>query len=109
VKIVTLRFPLLLFLALSSSLAEQERPVPPSRQELKNYQTTHPDVPPPQASQSKSDPAQMQREAADLAGLAQSVPSDIDSVTKGKLPKDVLDKLKRIEKISKHLRGELVP
>jgi hypothetical protein len=75
---------------------------------LKNYQATHPDVP-PLVSPARLDPAKLQQEAAELASLAQSVRPDIDSVARGVLPKDGLDKLKRIEKIAKHLRGELAP
>lgn len=55
------------------------------------------------------DPVKLHAEATELATLAQSVPSDIDQVAQGKLPKDMADKLKRIEKLSKHLRGELLP
>jgi hypothetical protein len=86
----------------------QEKPVPPGRQELKDYQAKHADVP-PQVSAPRLDPVKLQKEAAELADLARSIPPDMDSVSKGMLPKDVVDKLKRIEKISKHLRGELAP
>ena len=57
----------------------------------------------------KLDPAKLREEADELSKLAQSVPIDIDQVAQGKLPKDTADKLKRIEKLSKHLRGELAP
>jgi len=40
-------------------------------------------------------------------GLAQSVPSQIQQVQRGVLPKELIDKLKRIEKLSKQLRSEL--
>jgi hypothetical protein len=30
-------------------------------------------------------------------------------VTKGQLPKDLGDNLKRIEKLAKHLHGEIIP
>lgn len=86
----------------------QEKPVPPGRRELKDYQATHIDEP-PQVAVARLDPVRMQKEASELADLAQSIPRDIDSASKGVLPKDVLDKLRRIEKISKHLRGELAP
>jgi len=36
-----------------------------------------------------------------------TVPAAGSEVAKGKLPKDLSDKLKRIEKLSKRLRGEL--
>jgi len=51
----------------------------------------------------------VQREAAELARTAQSIPVDVESVKQGILPKDVLQKLKQIEKLSKHLRSELNP
>jgi len=52
---------------------------------------------------------QLQREADDLARTAQTIPSDVASVRKGTLPKDVIEKLKQIEKLSKRLRAELNP
>jgi hypothetical protein len=55
------------------------------------------------------DPVQLQREARELSDLAKSLPSDMDQVSHGLLPKDTIDKLKRIEKLSKHMKGELVP
>jgi hypothetical protein len=53
--------------------------------------------------------ARTQKDAGELAGLAQSIPRDINNANKGVLPSDMLDKLKRIEKNSKHLRAELAP
>ena len=52
---------------------------------------------------------QLQKEADDLARTAQTIPADVASVRKGMLPKDVIEKLKQIEKLSKRLRGELAP
>jgi hypothetical protein len=52
---------------------------------------------------------QLQKEADDLARTAQSIPSDVANVRKGTLPKDVIGKLKQIEKLSKRLRTELNP
>ena len=52
---------------------------------------------------------QLQRDADDLARTAQTIPTDVASVRKGMLPKDVIDKLKQIEKLSKRLRTELNP
>jgi hypothetical protein len=52
---------------------------------------------------------EVQREAAELARTAQSIPLDVASIKKGMLPKDVLQKLKQIEKLSKHLRSQLNP
>jgi hypothetical protein len=61
------------------------------------------------ASARHVDLAQLQREADDLARTAQTIPSDVASVRKGMLPKDVIEKLKQIEKLSKRLRTELNP
>jgi hypothetical protein len=55
------------------------------------------------------DLAQLQKDADDLARTAQTIPADVASVRKGMLPKDVIEKLKQIEKLSKHLRTELNP
>jgi hypothetical protein len=48
------------------------------------------------------DYAQVQKEA-------QTIPADVASARSGMLPKDVIEKLKQIEKLSKHLRSELNP
>jgi hypothetical protein len=56
-----------------------------------------------------ADLIQLQKEADDLARTAQSIPADLESVRKGMLPKDVIQKLKQIEKLSKRLRSELSP
>jgi hypothetical protein len=63
----------------------------------------------PTASSRRVDLAQLQREADDLARTAQTIPSDVASVRKGMLPKDVIEKLKQIEKLSRRLRNELNP
>jgi hypothetical protein len=56
-----------------------------------------------------TDPVQLQREAHEMLDLSQSVLHDLDSVSHGMLPKDLSDKLRRIEKLSKHLRSEVGP
>lgn len=55
------------------------------------------------------DLARLEQEADELARTAQTIPADLASVRKGMLPKDVVQKLKQIEKMSKHLRSELNP
>ena len=57
----------------------------------------------------KVDKAQMERDARELSDIAQSLPADIGRVNQGILPKDVNDKLKKIEKLAKHLRSEIGP
>ena len=52
---------------------------------------------------------QAQREADELARVAQTVPADVTKVREGMLPKDAIEKLKQIERLSKHLRAQLNP
>ena len=98
-----------LFLPLANAYAQGGRPIPPGVREA-DKQTNAP-VEPPTASQAArtkgADPAVLRQEADELAQLSAGVPSDISLLANGKLPKDLQDKLKRIEKLAKHLRGEL--
>ncbi|MGC2112832.1 MAG: hypothetical protein WA655_25155 [Candidatus Korobacteraceae bacterium] len=52
---------------------------------------------------------QVLQQADELVSLAQQVRVDSERATQGLLAKDLKDKLKRIEKLSKQLRGELIP
>ena len=54
-----------------------------------------------------ADTLELQRKAKELLELSQSLQPDMESVNRGILPKDTIEKLKRIEKLSKRLRGEL--
>ncbi len=96
----------LLFLS-SSALAQ--RPVPPGlRQADQAVAQGQRDVPPPtQQQRSLVDPAKLRHDADELATLAQSVPGAIDQTTKGLLPRDLSEKLKRIEKLAKQLRSQV--
>jgi hypothetical protein len=67
---------------------------------------TAPDAP---KLQRHIDPVKLQREADDLARTAQTIPSDVSNIRRGTLPKDTIQKLKEIEKLSKRLRSELNP
>ncbi len=64
---------------------------------------------PPTERQRARDAVQLKRDAETLVQLAQTIPGGIEQSQKGVLPKDLLDKLKRIEKLSRHLRRELSP
>jgi len=55
------------------------------------------------------DMVQLQRDADDLSRTALTIPADVANIRKGMLPKDVIEKLKQIEKLSKRLRTELNP
>jgi hypothetical protein len=66
------------------------------------------DIPPAVVPKSaRIDPGTLHRQALELAELAKALPSDIDLINRGILPKDVQEKLKRIEKLSKALRNEI--
>jgi len=66
-------------------------------------------VPPPVHQQSSVDLAKLKSDSDELVILSQSIHSGIDDVQKGMLPKDLIEKLKQVEKLSKRLRGELTP
>jgi len=57
----------------------------------------------------KEDFAELQKEADDLARTAQTIPDDMAALRKGTLPKDLIQKLKQIEKLSKRLRSQVTP
>jgi len=59
--------------------------------------------------QRRVDPVKLQHDADDLARAAQSIPLDVANIRRGTLPKDTIQKLKEIEKLSKRLRSELNP
>jgi len=64
-------------------------------------------VPPPTRQQSSVDFAKVKSDADERVILSQSIHSGIDDVGKGMLPKDLIDKSKQMEKLSKRLRNEL--
>jgi hypothetical protein len=66
-------------------------------------------VPPPTHQQSSVDLAKLKSDADELMALSQSIHSSIGDVEKGMLPKDLTEKLKQVEKLSKRLRNELTP
>jgi hypothetical protein len=53
------------------------------------------------------DLTELKMKAGELLTLSQTVPTQLDQIGNGKLPKDLLDNLRRIEKLSKHIRSEL--
>jgi len=91
-------------LIMASAQTGHNYPTPPEPMDPQSRQTQQ-----PQISTRRVDAAQVQKEADDLARMAQTIPADVASVRKGMLPKDVIEKLKQIEKLSKHLRTELNP
>jgi hypothetical protein len=97
---------ILLLAAFGISGSGQARfPTPP---EAADTQTTVRDAKPAGRTR-RIDSLQIQRDARELQELAQTIPADVQHINQGLLPKDTVEKLKRIEKLSKHLRGELNP
>lgn len=61
----------------------------------------------PRAAQRRIDTARIKHDAVELAKLAGEIPPAVEQANKGVLSKDLSDRLKRIEKLSKQLRREL--
>jgi hypothetical protein len=100
---------LFLIPANESPTSGQTHPVPPGIKEgdkVMNAQSPN-DLPTP--SRKLPPPAQLRSEADELAKLSAEIPPQIELVTQGQLPKGLADQLKRIEKLSKHLRTEIYP
>ena len=100
---ISLPLTLGLFVTLAIPQTRNNYPKPPAPLDSANSDQA------PTATSKRLDLAQLQRDADDLARTAQTIPTDVASVRKGMLPKDVIDKLKQIEKLSKRLRTELNP
>jgi len=84
---------------------QKSAPYTPGKAEVAAHQ---PELEPPIGPQPpKLDPAKLRQEGDELSSLAQSLPVDIAQAVQGKVPKGMAEKLRRIEKLSKHLRGEL--
>ncbi len=76
-----------------------------------NVPNLHPqeDTSPNPHPQIRIDPDQLKREGRELMELTQSLQDDIEALNHGLHPKDTTEKLKRIQKLAKHLRGEIAP
>ena len=82
-------------------------PVPPGIREADKLSNPA-DIPPQvTAKRPPADPARLQRDAKELARLAQLIPSQVEQVENGLVPKDLDGQLKQIEKLSKQLRREI--
>ena len=89
--------------------SKQGRPIPPGvRQADKQVNDAPNEAPlPPKSRQLNA--KLLQAEAAELAQLSSGIPQRIENVNKGQMPKDLNEQLKRIEKLAKHIRGEVYP
>lgn len=83
-------------------------PVPPGYREAERQaQELDKETAPRMTQVQRPNFVQMQRDARELATLARSIPPDIDLTAKGLLAKDLTNRLKKIEKLAKQLRGEI--
>jgi hypothetical protein len=86
-----------------------QRPVPPGLREADKQTNNAPVEAPLPPAPRQVNAKQLQAEAAELAQLSAGIPERIQYVSKGQMPKDLNDQLKRIEKLAKHIRGEIYP
>jgi hypothetical protein len=99
---------LLSTLLLSTSLTSAQRVRPAGQHQAATAEAQfEKSVPPPARQPRTVDLQKLKQNADELAALAQSIPQAVDQTTKGILPKDLEDRLKRIEKLAKHLRSEM--
>lgn len=101
--IAVLPFVLLLTLP---CLAQNGQPLPAGMRHAQELQVQN-ERPLPGPGSGQADALALRREADELANLAASVPSGVQNINKGLLEKDLIQKLKQIEKLSKRLRSEL--
>ena len=63
--------------------------------------------PSPEQMRDRVGQQRLEQDAKDLSDLCATIPADMDRVRQGLVSKDLIDKLKRIEKLSKRVRDEL--
>jgi hypothetical protein len=98
-----------LFLLAAATFAQEAKRVPKGIREAdKAEEKFEKSIPPPQVSVHRN-PRQLQQDANELARLAESIPPDVEQVSRGILAKDLNERLKKIEKLSKRLRNDLRP
>ncbi|MFZ0731255.1 MAG: hypothetical protein WAM79_02910 [Candidatus Sulfotelmatobacter sp.] len=95
--------PLLVVFFLGLLCLSQTQSVPPQMRHAQELQAGNER----DFSRARVDPVVLRKEADQLAALAGTIPPDVQNINKGLLSKDLIQKLKQIEKLSKHLRSEL--
>jgi len=99
---------LLFTLLLSASLFSAQRIRPAGQHEADKAESQFDkSIPAPAQPRQTIDLTKLRQDANELANLAQSIPTAVDQTTKGLLPKDLDQKLKRIEKLAKQLRSQI--
>jgi hypothetical protein len=59
------------------------------------------------ATKKRVDVTELKTEARELITMSQALPAQMEQIGNGKYPKELVDNLKRIEKLCKHIRGEI--
>lgn len=65
-------------------------------------------VPTPEELRARVSNAQVQKDVKELAELCNQVHSDVEGLQQGMLGKEVVERLKRVEKLSKRVREQLM-
>ena len=79
----------------------------PRPQTDQRFPVDEPQQVPDRKSQPSIDMVRVKRDADELAKLAGEIPASVEQANRGAVSKDLSDRLKRIEKLSKQLRREL--
>jgi len=69
--------------------------------------TGQPGAWPQQATRKMVDVNELKTRANELVTMSQALPAQLDQIGNGKYPKDLIENLKKIEKLSKHIRSEI--
>jgi hypothetical protein len=69
--------------------------------------TGQPGAWPQQATRKLIDVNELKTRANELVTMSQALIAQLDQIGNGKYPKDLIDNLKKIEKLSKHIRSEI--
>jgi hypothetical protein len=85
----------------------QNRPIPPGMREADNKINNQQTDPPMKPRRVPPDPAKLKTEAVELRDLAAAVPGAMDQVSKGMMPKDLDENLKKIEKLARQLHSQV--
>ena len=111
----SLRLPLLLLILITTCqppsralLQSGATPIPPGRRAANDAtRQAQQQIEPPAQVAHNVTAKEVLQQADELLSLAQQVRTDTQRATQGVIAKDLKDKLKRIEKLSRHLRDEL--
>ncbi len=96
-----------LWIAQNASPGYPIQPRPPDKSE--HIPTSPDEIAPPNQPKKKFDAAEAQRNAQEMAALAQKIPAEVEQASKNVLSKDLIQQLKQIEKLAKRLRAQLTP